>query len=344
MGILPDYIDAFIFEKQMNINCNLECKILDFPEKSTLTLTWRPAFKGRYNQQFLHKRQNKSPSKRKRNFQRANTWKEVQSDYVRCTDRITTTVDTRSYGYDQSEYKATDVSTPAKTVCRELDRDLATPDSGCNSSPPSTTRQNIINSDSYIKYIAESEFVCEQCSELPESYSTKTCCFTTVKGDYNYACSISTVPAECTSVTITDPVKVNCDTKTESQDNSMNKNSILFTNEDLCLNSLFDDECDNFDFCFDKVTLAEGLRYKKLRASYGPVIVYMNLLNDREKYAVSPEIHYQEPDYSYHWKHHRYETDISRRPHRFNSVKQQVIEMKDIMIKYLKDQNLKFLT
>ena len=339
MGILPDYIDAFIFEKQVSLGCNLECKILDFPEKSTLTLTWRPTQKGLYNQQYLKAPQNKSPSKRKRNFHRANNWKAMQSISGKSREWINNSVDPRSYGY-KLDNKATDVSTPAKSVFRELDQDLATPDSGCNSPPPTNIKDSIIDSDLCIKQIVETEFACEQYSDSPEICNTKSCCFTTVKGDYNYAISISTVPAECTTVTMTEPANLNCDTKRVTQNNVINKNSILFSDEDLCLNNLFN-ECDNFDFCFDTVTLAEGPRHKKLRASYGPIIVYMNLLNDKDKYAVSPEIHYQQPDYHYHWKYHRYETDISRRPYRFNKVKHHVIEMKDILINYLKEHNLK---
>ena len=345
MGILPDYVDAFIFEKQMNINCNLECKIFDSPDKSTLILTWRPASKGQYSQQFLHTPRNKSPSKRKRNFKRANTWRDLQCDSAKSRDRINNrpSADTWSYGYtpDKSTDKATYASTPAASKCRELDLDLATPDSGCNTPPPSLNKHGVIHSANYTQHTFEPEFVCEQYSEFQESCIAKTSCSTILKGDNNYACSISTVSDECTCVTITDPAKSKCDTKTVRQDHYINKNSILFSDEDLCLNRLFDD-CDNFDFCFDRVTLAEGPRYKKLRASYGPIIVYMNLLNDREKYAVSPEIQYQEPDSKYHWKHHRHETDISRRAHRFNSVKHHVMEMKDILIKYLKEHNLKF--
>ena len=336
IATLPDYIDSFICEKQSDINCILECKISDSPQESTLTLTWKPTYQRQYNQQFLWRPRNKSPSKRKRNFERANTWRQMKYDSSRNRDRINDNPNAWSYGHSEI-HNATDVSTPAKLSSWELDQDLATPDSGCNTSPSSTIK----HSDNYTKYIVEPEFVCEQCSDFPKSYSTKTCCFTTIKCDYNFACSTSAVPDECTSVTITNPVNLKCDTKIVNQDSFINKNSILFKDEDLCLNSLFN-ESDHFDFCFDRITLAEGPRHRKLRANYGPIIVYMNLLNSKEKYAVSPEILYQESDYHYHWKYHRFETDISRRAYRLNSVKHQVTEMKGIMLKYLKEHNLKF--
>ena len=335
---LPDYIDAFIYEKQMDINQHLECKISDLPHESTLILKWKPTFKVQYNQQFLCTSRKKTPSKRKRNFDRANTWKQDRLDSIRSKD----TANTWSSGHKDT-HTATDVFTPVPLQDKKLDTYLATPDSGCHASPPIVTTHNAFDntSDYYEHQIVEPEFVCEQLSEI-SSYTTKSCCCTAVTGDTNYAYAINTtVPVECTSVTITDPVSLKCDSKIVNQNNCINKNSILFLDEDLCLNILFD-KCEILDFNFDRVTLAEGPRHKKLRASYGPIIVYMNLLKNNDKYAVSPDIHYQESDYQYHWRYHNFEPDISKRAFKFNSVKHYVLEMKDIMKKYLEEHNLNF--
>ena len=336
---LPDYIGAFIYEKQTDNNQHLECKIFDLPHESTLILKWKPTCKVQYNQQFLCRVRKKTPSKRKRNFDRANTWKQDKLDSIRNKD----TADAWSSGHNDT-HTATDVSTPVPLQKdRELDTHLATPDSGCDASPPIATTHNAIEhcSDYCEHQIVEPEFLCEQLTEIP-SYCTKSCCFTTVTGDTNYAYAINTtLPVECTSVTITDPVNLKCDSQIVNQNNYINRNSILFLDEDLYLNVLFDQH-ENFDFNFDRVTLAEGPRHKKLRANYGPIIVYMNLLKNNEKYAVSPDIHYQESDYQYHWRYHSFEPDISKRAFKFNSVKHYVLEMKDIMKKYLQEHNLNF--